>query len=260
MHTPTPPPNIYTSCPFLPSTTPSPSLSFLFFPPQIPHMRHENLQGFIAADIIQKSSQMQHYLITEYQEQGTLHHYLQTTVLDVFSMVMMAHSIACGLAYLHTEVNDNYGTKPAIAHRSLTSRSVYVKDDGEFVCVWGGGGGGMYESTSVQFDLHQADCSLNFQSHQWLLHALIFMVTSAAGTCCIADLSLAVKDDNNLTSELKSQPWGSPRYLAPEFLAECSDSQYDIDALRRGDMYSYGLVLWELARRCATQGKIPRAV
>lgn len=144
---------------------PSPPFPLLYFLlPQIPHMRHENLQGFIAADIIQKSCQMQHYLITEYQEQGTLHHYLQTTVLDVFSMVMMAHSIACGLAYLHTEVNDEYGTKPAIAHRSLTSRSVYVKDDGEFVCVREGGhcvGGWMYESTSVQFDLHQADCSVN---------------------------------------------------------------------------------------------------
>jgi len=91
------------------------------------------------------------------------------------------------------------------------------------------------------------------------LHALIFTFTSAAGTCCIADLSLAVKDDNNLTSELKSQPWGSPRYLAAEFLAECNDSQYDIDALRRGDMYSYGLVLWELARRCAIQGMVEDA-
>ena len=79
---------------------------------------------------------MQHYLITEHQEQGDLHRYLQTTV-DVFSMVMMAHSVACGLAYLHGEVNDEYGTKPAIAHRSLTSRSVYVKDDGELVGMCG---------------------------------------------------------------------------------------------------------------------------
>ena len=52
-------------------------------------------------------------------------------------MVMMAHSVACGLAYLHGEVNDEYGTKPAIAHRSVTSRSVYVKDDGELVGVCG---------------------------------------------------------------------------------------------------------------------------
>ena len=80
---------------------------------------------------------MQHYLITEHREHGDLHRYLQTTVLDVFSMVMMAHSVACGLAYLHGEVNDEYGTKPAIAHRSLTSRSVYVKDDGELVGVCG---------------------------------------------------------------------------------------------------------------------------
>ena len=79
--------------------------------------------------------------------------------------------------------------------------------------------------------------------------------TSVAGTCCIADLSLAVKNDGNLASELLNQPWGSPRYLAPEFLAEYGGSQWDIDKLRRGDMYSYGLVLWELARRCAVQGK-----
>ena len=65
-----------------------------------------------------------------------------------------------------------------------------------------------------------------------------------------------MKDDNNLASELQSQPWGSPRYLAPEFLVESSGSQCDMDGLRRGDMYSYGLVLWELARRCGIHGKL----
>ena len=175
---------------------------------QIPHMRHECLQSFIAADITQKNSQTHHYLITQHQEHGSLYHYLQSTVLDVFSAVMMAHSVASGLAYLHSEVSSEHGTKPVIAHRNLTSRSVYVKDD---------------------------------------------------GTCCIADLSLAVKNDGNLTSELLSQPWGSPRYLAPEFLAEYGGSQWDIDKLRRGDMYSYGLVLWELARRCAVQGMVEDA-
>ena len=99
--------------------------------PQIPHMRHECLQSFIAADIVQKNAQTHHYLITQHQEHGSLYHYLESTVLDVFSAVMMAHSVASGLAYLHSEVSSEHGTKPIIVHRNLTSRSVYVKDDGE---------------------------------------------------------------------------------------------------------------------------------
>ena len=94
-------------------------------------MRHENIQSFLAADVIQRSSHICYYLIAQYHNRGTLYDYLQTTVLDVYSMIMLAHSVANGLAHLHGPISDERGDKPAIVHRNLNSSSIYVKADGK---------------------------------------------------------------------------------------------------------------------------------
>ncbi|KAG6451093.1 hypothetical protein O3G_MSEX006937, partial [Manduca sexta] len=56
-------------------------------------MRHENILGFIAADIKGTGSWTQMLLITDYHENGSLHDYLQTVVLDTHSLLTMAYSI-----------------------------------------------------------------------------------------------------------------------------------------------------------------------
>lgn len=93
-------------------------------------MRHENILGFIAADIKGTGSWTQMLLITDYHEYGSLHDYLQNHVLDSNSLYVMAFSIASGLSHLHTEI---YGTKgkPAIAHRDIKSKNILVKRNGQ---------------------------------------------------------------------------------------------------------------------------------
>lgn len=77
----------------------------------------------------------------------------------------------------------------------------------------------------------------------------------SAGSCCIADLSMAVKDDCNLSSQLRGRPHlTDARYLAPEFLEGYDVETLDFTALKKADMYSFALVLWEIARRCWIQG------
>ena len=78
---------------------------------------------------------------------------------------------------------------------------------------------------------------------------------SIAGTCCIGDFSLAIKSGSDIEAELQKRPAVEFRYLAPECL-EGSVVQNDIDSLRKVDMYSCGLVVWEIARRCAIKGNI----
>ena len=73
-------------------------------------------------------------------------------------------------------------------------------------------------------------------------------------TCCISDFSLAVTGDSCIETELKTRPHADPRYMAPEFLADPS-AQNNMESLKKGDMYSYGLVLWEIARRCTVLGE-----
>ena len=78
--------------------------------------------------------------------------------------------------------------------------------------------------------------------------------TVLAGTCCIGDFSLTVKDEANLSIDLRGVPLGDPRYQAPEIL-DGSLTKVDICVLKRTDLYSFGLVLWELTSRCSLQGE-----
>lgn len=168
-------------------------------------MRHENILGFIAADIKGTGSWTQMLLITDYHEHGSLHDYLQNNVLTPHSLLCMAASIASGLSHLHTEI---YGTrgKPAIAHRDIKSKNILVKRNLE---------------------------------------------------CCIADFGLAVKylSDTNEIDVPPNERSGTKRYMAPEIL-DRSININNFDAHKIADMYSFGLVLWEMSRRCITGDKI----
>ncbi|XP_043111344.1 bone morphogenetic protein receptor, type IAa isoform X2 [Puntigrus tetrazona] len=166
-------------------------------------MRHENILGFIAADINGTGASTQLYLITDYHENGSLYDYLKFTTLDTQALLKLAYSAACGLCHLHTEI---YGTqgKPAIAHRDLKSKNILIKKN---------------------------------------------------GTCCIADLGLAVKfnSDTNEVDIPLSTRMGTRRYMAPEVLDETLNKNH-FQAYIMADIYSYGLVIWEMARRCVTGG------
>ncbi|XP_072930753.1 TGF-beta receptor type-1 [Epargyreus clarus] len=70
-------------------------------------------------------------------------------------------------------------------------------------------------------------------------------------TCVIGDLGLAVR--HNVSSDSVDVPStnrvGTKRYMAPEVLDESMDAR-QFDPYKRSDVYSFGLVLWEMARRC----------
>ncbi|GFQ98237.1 hypothetical protein TNCT_557551 [Trichonephila clavata] len=162
-------------------------------------LRHENILGFVAADIRGTGSYTQMLLITDYLAFGSLHDYLKVCVLDLAGMLKLAHSAACGLSHLHVEVLGKQG-KPAIAHRDIKSRNILVKRD---------------------------------------------------RTCAMADFGLAVKykSDTNQLDVAANTRVGTRRYMAPEVLDETLDTS-QFEAYRMADMYSFALVLWEIARRC----------
>uniref|UniRef100_A0A8C6IBX8 receptor protein serine/threonine kinase n=1 Tax=Mus spicilegus TaxID=10103 RepID=A0A8C6IBX8_MUSSI len=166
-------------------------------------MRHENILGFIAADIKGTGSWTQLYLITDYHENGSLYDFLKCATLDTRALLKLAYSAACGLCHLHTEI---YGTqgKPAIAHRDLKSKNILIKKN---------------------------------------------------GSCCIADLGLAVKfnsDTNEVDIPLNTRV-GTKRYMAPEVLDESLNKNH-FQPYIMADIYSFGLIIWEMARRCITGG------
>ncbi|KAK7895217.1 hypothetical protein WMY93_020542 [Mugilogobius chulae] len=75
------------------------------------------------------------------------------------------------------------------------------------------------------------------------------------GFCCIADLGLAVKfnsDTNEVDIPLNLRV-GTKRYMPPEVLDETLNRSY-FQSFMMADMYSFGLILWEMARRCISGG------
>ncbi|XP_022103298.1 activin receptor type-1-like isoform X2 [Acanthaster planci] len=76
-------------------------------------------------------------------------------------------------------------------------------------------------------------------------------------TCCIADLGLAVlhtrkTDQINLGVNTRV---GTKRYMAPELLEETMNVA-EFESFKRVDVYAFGLVLWEIARRCQVGGMV----
>lgn len=164
-------------------------------------MRHDNILGFIAADINGTGSWTHMFLITDYHELGSLHDYLQMRVINQQMLKVLAFSLISGLAHLHMEIFSKPG-KPAIAHRDIKSRNILVKRNGQ---------------------------------------------------CAIADFGLAVKYNSEL-NEIHIAPntrVGTRRYMAPEVLDQTLNPT-QFESFKMADIYSVGLVFWEMARRCIT--------
>lgn len=81
------------------------------------------------------------------------------------------------------------------------------------------------------------------------------ILVKSNGTCAIADLGLAVRYDS-LTNSVDIPPntrVGTKRYLAPEVLDDSININH-FDSFKRADIYSFGLCIWEIARRCNVGG------
>jgi len=79
-------------------------------------------------------------------------------------------------------------------------------------------------------------------------------------TCVIADLGLCVKLlDNGQVDIPFNNKVGTKRYMAPELL-DGSINESMFDCWKRADVYSLGLVYWELARRCGMRDTDPDQV
>lgn len=96
-------------------------------------LRHENILGYIAADIATRNGVTCLWLVMHFQHNGSLYDYLNMHSLDVHQMCLLAYSSICGLAHLHTEIfgfNGKQG-KPAIAHRDMKTKNILVKRNGQ---------------------------------------------------------------------------------------------------------------------------------
>ncbi|CAD6191977.1 unnamed protein product [Caenorhabditis auriculariae] len=75
------------------------------------------------------------------------------------------------------------------------------------------------------------------------------IIVKRAGVCCIADFGLAVRFENEgLLPEKVNVQVGTKRYMAPEVLSRTLNPN-DFSQFKMADIYSFALVMWEIARR-----------
>ncbi len=167
--------------------------------------RHPNILGFIASDSKDMGIHVEHWLIMEYCEFGSLYDLLSQRSFDVSIMLKLAYTAVCGLDHLHTEII-GHEAKPAIVHRDLKSRNIMVKGD---------------------------------------------------YSCCVGDLGLALRYNraSNQVEEPPTKRVGTKRYLAPEIIDE-SISLKHFESFKKADIYSFGLILWEITMRGEIDGKL----
>lgn len=67
---------------------------------------------------------------------------------------------------------------------------------------------------------------------------------------------MCCRSDTNEVDVPLSTRVGTRRYMAPEVLDESLNKNH-FQAYIMADIYSYGLVIWEMARRCVTGGTRP---
>ncbi|KAI6654333.1 TGFBRIb [Oopsacas minuta] len=68
------------------------------------------------------------------------------------------------------------------------------------------------------------------------------------GECCIGDLGMAIREGFQSDFKIAEPTQGTRRYMSPEALTGSLDLR-QIDSLKQSDVYSMGLVLWEIGLR-----------
>lgn len=194
--------------------------------------------GFIAADIKGTGSLTQLYLITDYHENGSLYDYLKSNTLDVNALLKLAYSSISGLCHLHTEI---YGTqgKPAIAHRDLKSKNILVKKNGS-CCIADLGLAVKFNRCNKNFGVLDPPDVLVLKTFRNVFIPFVFF------PLCLSD-----------TNKLDFPPnlrVGTKRYMPPEVLDETLNRSY-FQSFIMADMYSFGLIVWEMTRRCISGGQ-----
>lgn len=201
-----------------------------FCPPLIPCSAA--FTGFIAADIKGTGSWTQLYLITDYHENGSLYDYLKSTTLDNKAMLRLAYSSASGLCHLHTEIFGTQG-KPAIAHRDLKSKNILVKRNGT-CCI--------------------ADLGLAVKFIRWACQKCVKYFDYVEYFVEKLNVFVWFNSDTNEVDIPPNTRVGTKRYMPPEVLDETLNRSH-FQSYIMADMYSFGLILWEIARRCVSGGK-----
>ncbi|KAF0760416.1 Receptor protein serine/threonine kinase, partial [Aphis craccivora] len=240
-------------------------------------MRHDNILGFIGSDIMtsRNSYTTQLLLITHYHRHGSLYDFLQTPTavaeangydigtidaaggrlqqtdrdrppLTVCQMLNVLYTVASGLCHLHTEIHGTQG-KPGIAHRDIKSKNVLVKCAQTGACCVADFGMAVTsrDATLPIQTTTAAGANQNTRvgTKRYMAPEVLDDSISSAATLALASASTSATAVSSVASSSSSTA------ASVAAAASSSSAYWCFDAYRRGDVYSYALVMWEVLSR-----------
>lgn len=211
-------------------------------------LRHENILGFIAADNRDDGISTQLWMVTDYCQFGSLHDYITNpnVVLTIEKALKLMMSASRGLAHLHTNVTGAANTKPPMAHRDVKSRNFLVRRDGS-ACI-----------ADLGLAVRETDANMpwNSQKSLQLQAGMSFKTDKDSGMGSLGNTRATAPGNNGFIPQTPfNYRVGTRRYMAPEILNETMRVD-KFESFRRTDVYSFGLVLWEICRRVSIDGSV----
>lgn len=188
------------------------------------HYLHPNVVKIIVAGTVSSPPMQQHWLVMEFAEGGSLRNLLSDgRWISPATCIGLIQDVVCGLAYLHSDLTVGHAgdgmfqAKPPVAHRDLKPENILLRADG-------------------------TACLSDFGHAVLLRYCAIDTTPRSCDSGLISNCTDNAAPKPSLLEALPKA--GTPRYMAPELL-DGAINFTDI-ALLRTDIYSIGLILWEL--------------
>ncbi|MGH0188692.1 UNVERIFIED_CONTAM: hypothetical protein FKN15_031056 [Acipenser sinensis] len=189
-------------------------------------LRHPSIALFLGEGESGQSGER--VLVLELAQHGSLRAFLSQHCSDWAGTVRLALSLCQGLSFLHSEIHRDGVYKPAVAHRDLSSNNVLVKAD----------------RTCALSDFGSAT-SLNLRPGPRPLRT-----QEVPEPCFSSEPCSPITCIMHTVARLVCVQVGTPRYMPPEILDGTLNIRDPLSSLRQVDVYSLGLLVWEMTTRC----------
>lgn len=211
-------------------------------------LRHENILGYYASDITSRHGCTQLWIISHYHPYGSLYDFLRSHAVDTVAAIRLAKTAAAGLCHLHTCILGLQG-KPAIAHRDIKSKNILVQANG--TCSVADLGLAVFHSPGCSPDVDIGLPNHKVGTKRYMAPEIL--ANESLDERCEADGIIACD------SEISALRRGFPTVYKQNSVIPSQTCHpqgglgLTFEGMKAADVYAFGLVLWEIFRRCFTE-------